>query len=508
MQMHPPVSGQNETISRPANSRSGQNAQPRAARHTLSASSKDTGLTKSLDGGSIQTLLMISTGFLIFFVLLASSILLGQRNDHNLSQTSAAYQDAGNMASTAAARLDAQLAWIDQALASRGSAQQIIGLVARGKDVQGALVVSANNTVLAATENAKSAGPAIPVKDFPQAGIKIMSLISDSGAVSPVIIRRAGKAYLAVILTPGSLINYTTQTNALVLNGGGIVDAPAEMGRIGGLAYLGLGVDRLSALKNKHPLSHRLNGEKVWLTARTIPNSTSISVVSATPKTTPKNWLWNILAFLLMLVGTIVLVWMLLRNVLTQLKRVEDSIHDNEISEQRYRAALEGNRGGIFEIDLTANTAYISRSLAELLGLAAKEQDITLPQFLGLFHEGDREKLYSVTRRAHVGEEFVIDMNVAHLPLTLAARGRQSVRGSDMEKVVIGVAMDVTEQRGAALRLQAAEARLADALGSMNDSFVLWDPRDRLVLWNRQFELFFGFQPGNLGAGMDRGTIE
>jgi len=78
-----------------------------------------------------------------------------------------------------------------------------------------------------------------------------------------------------------------------------------------------------------------------------------------------------------------------------------------------------------------------------------------------------------------VSGEFEIDVNSAHLPISLACRGRPSIRGSDQAKVVIGMALDVTEMRGAQTRLQAAEARLVDALSSMNDSFVIWDQLDR-----------------------------
>jgi len=81
----------------------------------------------------------------------------------------------------------------------------------------------------------------------------------------------------------------------------------------------------------------------------------------------------NLLTFLIMFAGTGVLFWILLKNLLRQLGQVEAAQQVNEISEQRYRAALEGNRGGIFEINVTANSAYLSRSLSELLGLLPKE---------------------------------------------------------------------------------------------------------------------------------------
>jgi len=66
----------------------------------------------------------------------------------------------------------------------------------------------------------------------------------------------------------------------------------------------------------------------------------------------------------------------------------------------------------------------------------------------------------------------------------MACRGRPSVRGTDQAKIIIGMALDITEMRGTQARLQAAESRLFDALKSMTDSFVIWDQNNRLVLWN------------------------
>ena len=198
----------------------------------------------------------------------------------------------------------------------------------------------------------------------------------------------------------------------------------------------------------------------------------------------------------------------MVRNMLQQLSALRAQKSSEEVSQQRYRAALEGSRGGVWEIDLGQNSAYISSSLASLLGLPQKEQTLPMPQFLGLFSASDRERLLSLVRRAHVSGEFEIDLSSNHLPLSLACRGRPSMRGSDQAKVVIGMAIDVTEMRGAQTRLQAAEARLFDALSSMNDSFVIWDQLDRLVLWNNKFADFFGFEQGNLQQGIDYATVE
>ena len=209
-----------------------------------------------------------------------------------------------------------------------------------------------------------------------------------------------------------------------------------------------------------------------------------------------------------MFLGTVLIIGMLIRNMMRQRETVTDTNSKTEVSQQRYQAAIEGSRGGVWEVNLAENEAYLSRSLSELLGMPPEEQTMQVQQFLSLFRDTDREKLLYNVKRAHISGEFEIDLAVARLPITLSCRGRPSTRGVDNARVIVGMALDVTEQRGAQVRLQAAEARLFDALRSMNDSFVIWDQRDQLVLWNSRFEDFFGFQPGNLRAGLDHATVE
>jgi len=77
--------------------------------------------------------------------------------------------------------------------------------------------------------------------------------------------------------------------------------------------------------------------------------------------------------------------------MLRQLSELREQKTAEEVSQQRYRAALDGSRGGVWEIDVSRNQAYISQSLAELLGLPTKEHTLSMPQFLGLFHSADRD---------------------------------------------------------------------------------------------------------------------
>ena len=198
---------------------------------------------------------------------------------------------------------------------------------------------------------------------------------------------------------------------------------------------------------------------------------------------------------------------MLMTQLLKQLDAERQNNSTEEISRERYRAAVDGSNGGIWEVDLTRNTAFLSKSLAKTMGLPEKETVLPLPQFLGLFSTQNRDQFYSLLKRAAINGPFEVEMGAENLPIFLSCRGRPTQR-DDQTKLVIGMALDITEARGAQARLQSAEARLFDALRSMNDSFVIWDQMDRLVLWNNKFEDFFGFESGQLQPGLPYATVE
>ena len=402
---------------------------------------------------------------------------------------------------------------MDTALSINGSPRQIINFVERGRQTVGAALIDATGTIMAATDPGGKELAKISRRNFPKGGVQLSSLIASdgSGVVTPVITRRAGDSYLVVALRPGSLINSRDTNLAIIQDGGRVVDGPRTLGVSGPQAFYGINAKKLSAIttsKSDSEISaHVMNDNKVWLNSARIPNS-YLTVIETAPRAMSPDLKNNLLLFALLFAGTAWLVWTLLRNMNKQIKALQNKKVQDEVSQQRYRAAIDGSRGGVWELDLGSNEAYISRSLASLLGLPDEEHTLSMPQFLGLFASNDREKLLSLVRRSHVNGQFDLDVNAAHLPISLACRGRPSVRGSDQAKVVIGMALDVTEMRGAQARLQAAEARLFDALRSMNDSFVIWDQLDRLVLWNNKFEDFFGFTEGQLYQGLDYATLE
>ncbi|MDB2438377.1 PAS domain-containing sensor histidine kinase [Hellea sp.] len=476
-------------------------------------SKKLSALSESVSQSSVKGLLLSSLAFFTLFLILASTKLYNDHQRYKSTETASYQSEVVSKAKNAARAIDSELAWMDTALSLNGSPQQIINFVARGQQTSAAALIDASGTVMASTNGAGEDLAKISRSNFAKGAIKLSSLIAKdgSGLVTPVITRRIGDSYLVVGLYPGSLTGDSSSNLAIVQEGGRVIDGPRSLGTLGVQSFFDLTPKKLESIAKSTSISnidaHEINNENVWLVSARIPNS-RLSVIETAPRGLSPDLKNNMILFGLLFAGTAWLVWVLLRNMMQQIQALKDKKAEDEVSQQRYRAAIEGSRGGVWELNVTSNQAFISHSLAGLLGLPQKEHNLSMPQFLGLFSPNDREKLLSTVRRAHVNGQFDIDVAAAHLPISLACRGRPSVRGSDQAKVVIGVALDVTEMRGAQTRLQAAEARLFDALRSMNDSFVIWDQLDRLVLWNNKFEDFFGFEPGNLKQGLDYATVE
>jgi signal transduction histidine kinase len=483
----------------------------------------DAGGTRAARGASLSETIGGSRGLKGIFVaaglftLLFTIVFIAKTVlDHNriLNQTEMAFRsDLEIQAKSVSRAIDAQSNLMNVALSvSRDPA--IIAQLARQSDaVRGVAVLNAQGQVLGDTDGIGPALSQIDLNGIADGRIRIASLIQpETGETTPVIVQRAQDLYVLAALKPGLFTADAAGLTALVLSNGRLIDASPAIGKVGAYSFFELTPTRMSSfaqLDGTQLMRTTRMDEPVWLGAAPIPKSGgSMLLLEQRDRRVPRFISQNLFLFGLLFVGFAWLSWMLTRQIIDQMSRLKQRSTEDEVSKQRYQAAMEGSSGGIWEIDLSRNVAFVSAPLAKLLGKGGQEMLMTLPEFLCLFEANDRDRLYNTIRRAHVGGAFEIELNVAHASLIVACRGVPSVRGHDQAKVIIGMAIDVSEARKTQHRLEAAEARLFDALRSMNDSFVIWDQRDRLVLWNRKFEDFFGFEPGNLQPGMDYAVVQ
>ena len=187
------------------------------------------------------------------------------------------------------------------------------------------------------------------------------------------------------------------------------------------------------------------------------------------------------------------------------LKDAEARLRD---SERRFRLAIEGARCGVWDWDLETDAVFITDSFARMLGLS-DAASMSGAEFLQLLSAEDRSRLRTAIRAASRAEEIDLEVRAQNLAVWVQMRGRPlAAEGAGHGQRLVGVAIDVTERKGAQKRVLAAETRLRAALESMTESFALWDSRRRLVLWNRKFRDFFRLAEGSLRPGMAYEAVE
>ncbi len=218
-------------------------------------------------------------------------------------------------------------------------------------------------------------------------------------------------------------------------------------------------------------------------------------------------WRRTVLFYLLLGIGPLIVAVVLAALLLAHMSKLNATKARLAASEHRLRLAIEGARCGVWDWDLDADDVYMTGSLSRMVG-GSQEELLTGANFLALLSQDDRARLRAALRGAAGGEEVDVEVRALRLPVWLHMRGRPLPPEAGSTRRIVGVAIDITERKGAQARVAAAETRLRAALESMTESFVLWDSRRRLVLWNRKFREFFGFADGQLKTGMAYEAVE
>ena len=197
--------------------------------------------------------------------------------------------------------------------------------------------------------------------------------------------------------------------------------------------------------------------------------------------------------------------------LLNQSRRIESAQQAFIDSEQRFRLAVEAARCGIWEWDLTTDQMFMSDVTGAILGWGGGGV-VSGQEVLDRVSPDHRERVRQALSTAAMYGGFDVSFRVPSLqggrPIWIDARGQAFARpGHEGYSRIIGVALDVTEERMAQARAQAAEGRLRDAIESVSEAFVLWDRNGRLLLCNQNFRSVFSLEPRLLKPGALRDEV-
>src|ERR1700724_265044 len=164
----------------------------------------------------------------------------------------------------------------------------------------------------------------------------------------------------------------------------------------------------------------------------------------------------------------------------------------NDAVRGRIDTALNRGRCGLWDWDLSRGRIFWSHSMFTMLGLENRSDLLTFGEVNALVKSDDID-LFAVADRLisskidHIDQTFRMQHTDGHW-IWLRVRCELSHGAADAGMHLIGIAVDITEQKSLAEKTVEADLRLRDAIETIPEAFVLWDAEDRLVLCNSHFQ--------------------
>ena len=170
--------------------------------------------------------------------------------------------------------------------------------------------------------------------------------------------------------------------------------------------------------------------------------------------------------------------------------READTIYETVRS--RIDTALNRGRCGLWDWDLARGRVFWSHSMFAILGLKPRDTLLSFGEVDALVHPEDIH-LYELAAQLADATATLVDhaFRMRHANgnwVWLRARCELVQQSGEGGPHLIGIAVDITEQKTLVERTVEADLRLRDAIETIPEAFVVWDAQNRLVLCNSNFQ--------------------
>ena len=198
----------------------------------------------------------------------------------------------------------------------------------------------------------------------------------------------------------------------------------------------------------------------------------------------------------------------------TKRRSMEEALRN---SEQRYATAMQAINEAVYEWDIATGEMYYSPRLYDLIALTPQELS-TRQQWLDRVHPDDMPH-YRAMIVAHLKgetERLQVEYRYRHADGSWHWARQHGVASRDPTGRALrlsGSTGDITTEKRLAEELDRARRQLEDALESIAEGFVLFDPQDRIVMCNSHYRSWFTdvahmVRPGNTFESFMRAAVE
>jgi two-component system cell cycle sensor histidine kinase PleC len=169
-----------------------------------------------------------------------------------------------------------------------------------------------------------------------------------------------------------------------------------------------------------------------------------------------------------------------------------DSIYSE--TQSRFHMALRRGHSGLWEWDLSRGAIFWSQSMFEILGLEPQNRLLSVGEVAELIHADDADLIDLANNLIRAGSgQMDREFRMRHVDghwIWIRTRA-EVVQDAEDAPHLVGIAVDVTEQKRLDEASRMADLRLRDAVEAISEAFVLWDSANRLVLCNSKYQQLY-----------------
>ncbi|MFL4992616.1 MAG: ATP-binding protein [Microvirga sp.] len=301
-------------------------------------------------------------------------------------------------------------------------------------------------------------------------------------------LERLAKDMPPIALTQNRSLMLVDQAGAILAVYPPMEEAPAKLTDILGEAQpLMLFADRAGVMTIKLP-----GGIEGMATVRALhASSGQIALVQPMPHIL-SGWWTRTIGHVSLLGATIMVLLGIGVAYVMQANRARAADEVCEKVRDRIDSALNRGRCGLWDWDIGRGRIYWSDSMYELLGYERQDEFLSFGEVNTMIHPEDQD-LFTLAEQLASASTSLVDYEFRIRSISgdwvwLRARAELMNDPDDAASHLVGIAVDVTEQRGLEEKTAKADARLHDAIEAISEAFVLWDANNNLVLCNSKFQ--------------------
>ncbi len=272
----------------------------------------------------------------------------------------------------------------------------------------------------------------------------------------------------------------------------------------------------VSFLSNDHPLMvygaragvmdvQMANGARAFAALSDLPDGKGRLFVIEPSANAFVGWQRELIIDATILAATAIVLAVMVLAFFNQVRRAQDADRLYTQMQARIDTALTRGRAGLWDWDLGRGRLFWSPSMYGLLGMQPNHELIGFSEIASLIYPGDTD-LFQVARDLLGNDQRAVDidfrMRNAQGGWVWVRTRAEIVRDRDGAPHLIGICVDVTEQKRFAEATETADRRLRDAIETISEAFVLWDDENRLVLCNSKYQQLHGLSDAAVRSGI------